>query len=114
MRYQKYGNFYRCIYFSPLTVCLLGLEFNNNEQSQIDFAIHHLDTGKSVLTDSNDVLMQVMDAAKEKELEYNRPFFMKSIEYVDNDYVHDLKEYYRLAQRIIDRIMNFPGYDGHS
>ena len=112
MRFKKHEKFFRCIHQGAASHYLVGLEFSDTEQAQVDFVIHHHTVGKSDLTDSSDVLPQVMDAIKEKEQEYQRPFYVKTIEFVDNDEVFDIRVYNFAAKNIIDRIINFPEYEG--
>ena len=111
MRYTKYEKLYRCVMIGAIKHCLFGLEFSDTKQPQVDFIIHHHNVGKPEITDSNDVLMQVMNAVQEKEQEYQQLFYVKTIEFVDNDIIPHSDVYYDYTKKIIDRIIGFPEYE---
>jgi len=114
MRFSKKNEFYRCIYHSNVTTCLLGLEFSDKDE-QMHVISHELPHPSNVLVTPEAIKEQIRKAVKEKEKEYNQSFYIKSIEYVKYDQITSELAgtiYYDFACMIIDRMMNFPEYEG--
>lgn len=113
MRFSKKDNFFRCIWETGSKSCFLGLAFSGNtEKRPMSILVHHFKTGNPILTTPEQVRQDVLEALTEKEAEYQRLFTIETVEYFDNDYIPDGRIYYEFTQRIIDRMMNFPEYEG--
>ena len=109
------NDMFRCLYDAGNVACKLGLEFAERNGDIIVNAkeITRLNNGKQF--DSNEVLTQVKRAINEKEIEYDKEFYLKTIEYITNIDLPSGTEhviYYQFACMIIDRMMNFPEYEG--
>jgi hypothetical protein len=115
MRYRKNNQLYRCVFEGAESSCLLGLEFSD-EFCDVFLLGHETKYSSQKYVEPNNILSQVLKAKEEKEKEYKKTFNIKTIEYVKYDnipleYIDTI--YYTFACRIIDRIMNFPEYEGN-
>jgi len=113
MQFRKRDDIFQCYYNAGNIACLLGLEFSVKKQKP-DVIIRDNNCEHNQF-DSKDVIHQVECAIAEKEKEYNRPFYLKTIEYAPNIALPSLTEhviYYRFACMIIDRMMNSSEYEG--